>query len=113
MTEANTPIPAGKHQVRMEFKYGGGLAKGGDITLYYDGKPVGKGRGEKSIPMGFSADEACDVGADTGSPASTDYGPTGNAFSGEIHWVQIDIGADDHDHLISSEERFKLAMARQ
>jgi hypothetical protein len=101
MTEANTPIPAGKHQVRMEFKYdGGGLAKGGDITLYYDGKPVGKGR-------------VCDVGADTGSPASTDYGPTGNAFSGEIHWVQIDIGADDHDHLISSEERFKLAMARQ
>ena len=114
MTEANTPIPAGKHQVRMEFKYdGGGLAKGGDVNLYYDGKPVGKGRVEKSIPMGFSADEACDVGADTGSPASTDYGPTGNAFSGEIHWVQIDIGADDHDHLISPEERFKLAMARQ
>ena len=42
-----------------------------------------------------------------------DYGPTGNAFSGEIHWVQIDIGSDDHDHLISPEERFKLAMARQ
>ena len=36
---ADKPIPAGKHQVRMEFKYdGGGLAKGGDVTLYYDGK---------------------------------------------------------------------------
>jgi hypothetical protein len=33
-------------------------------------------------PMAFSADEACDVGSDTGSPASTDYGPTGNKFSG-------------------------------
>ncbi len=112
--EATTPIPAGKHQVRMEFKYdGGGLAKGGDVTLYYDGKAVGKGRVDKTQPMGYSADEACDVGADTGSPASPDYGPRGNTFSGEIHWVQIDIGTDDHDHLITPEERFQLAMARQ
>ena len=65
----------------MEFKYdGGGLAKGADITLYYDGKSVGKGRVKQSIPMGFSADEACDVGADTGSPASPDYGPRGKSL---------------------------------
>ena len=38
-TEAETPIPGGTHQVRMEFAYdGGGLAKGGDVTLFYDGK---------------------------------------------------------------------------
>ena len=37
-TTADTPIAAGNHQVRMEFAYdGGGLAKGGDVTLYYDG----------------------------------------------------------------------------
>ena len=43
-TEAEKPIPAGKHQVRMEFKYdGGGLAKGGNVTLYYDGKKTGAG----------------------------------------------------------------------
>jgi arylsulfatase len=114
ITGAGAPIPPGKHQVRMEFAYdGGGLAKGANITLYYDGQPVGQGRVERSIPMGFSADEACDVGGDTGSPASPDYGPTGNAFNGEITWVQLDIGADDHDHLISPEERFNLAMARQ
>jgi arylsulfatase len=112
--EADAPIPSGRHQVRMEFAYdGGGLARGGDITLYYDGKAVGKGRVERSVPMGFSADEACDVGSDTGSPASPDYGPTGNAFTGEIAWVQLDIGGDDHDHLISPEERLNLAMARQ
>src|SRR6202044_1298375 len=35
MVTAEQPIPAGKHQVRMEFAYdGGGLAKGGDVTLY-------------------------------------------------------------------------------
>ena len=114
ITEAEQPIPAGKHQVRMEFKYdGGGIAKGGDVTLYYDGKPVGKGRVKQSQPMGYSADEACDVGSDTGSPASPEYGPRGNKFTGEIQWVQIDIGKDDHDHLISLEERFNLAMARQ
>jgi hypothetical protein len=57
ITEANKPIPAGKHQVRMEFAYdGGGLAKGGDVTLYYDGKQVGKGRVDQTIPMGYSAE---------------------------------------------------------
>jgi arylsulfatase len=112
--EANAPIPPGKHQVRMEFAYdGGGLAKGGTVTLYYDGKPVGKGRVEKTQPMGYSADEACDVGSDTGSPASPDYGPTGNSFTGTINWVQLDIGDDSHDHLITAEDRMRIAMARQ
>ena len=44
MITADQPIPAGEHQVRMEFAYdGGGLAKGGDVTLYYDGQAVGTG----------------------------------------------------------------------
>jgi len=111
---AGEPIPAGEHQVRMEFAYdGGGLAQGGKVTLYYDGKAVGSGRVDRTIPMGFSADEACDVGRDTGSPASPDYGPTGNAFTGQISWVQIDIGSDSHDHLITAEDRLNIAMARQ
>ena len=114
MVEASKKIPAGKHQVRMEFHYdGGGLGLGGEVQLYYDGKAVGAGRVDKTQPMAFSADEACDVGADTGSPASPDYGPTGNKFSGEIDWVQIDIGEDSHDHLITPEERLNIAMAKQ
>ena len=101
--EANRPVPPGKHQVRMEFKYdGGGLAKGGDVTLYYDGEAVGKGRVERTIPMGYSADQACGVSSDTGWPASPDYGPSGNAFTGAIEWVQIDLGDDDHNHLITA-----------
>jgi len=114
ITSAQEPIPVGKHQVRMEFTYdGGGLAKGGDVALFYDGKPVGTGRVEQTQPMGYSADEACDVGSDTGSPASPDYGPSGNRFTGSIEWVQLDIGEDSHDHLITTEDRFNLAMARQ
>ena len=111
---AETPLPPGKHQVRMEFAYdGGGLAKGGTVTLYHDGAAVGTGRVEMTIPMGFSADEACDIGRDTGSPASPDYGPTDNEFTGTIDWVQIDIGEDNHDHLVTAAERFAFAMGKQ
>jgi hypothetical protein len=112
--EATQPIPAGHHQVRMEFKYdGGGLAKGGDVTLYVDGQQVGTGRLEQTVPMAYSADETCDVGKEGGSPVSPDYGPSGNEFSGEVNWVQIDLEKDDHDHMISPDERYRIAMARQ
>ena len=51
----------------MEFEYdGGGLAKGGAVTLYVDGKTVGEGRVEQTVPMVFSADETCDVGKEGG-----------------------------------------------
>ena len=72
--EADAAIPPGTHQVRMEFAYdGGGLAKGGTVTLYLDGDQVGEGRVEATVPMIFSADETADVGRDTASPVSDDY----------------------------------------
>jgi arylsulfatase len=98
----------------MAFKYdGGGTGKGGGVTLYVDGKSVGQGRVDNTVPMAFSADETCDVGKEAGSPVSPDYGPTGNEFSGEVNWVQNDLEKDDSDHLVSAEERFRVAMARQ
>jgi arylsulfatase len=112
--EAGEKIPAGTHQVRMEFAYdGGGLAKGGGVTLYYDGQKVGEGRIEQSVPMVFSADETTDVGRESGTPVSPDYTRETSAFTGAVNWVQIDLGKDDHDHLISPEERLRLAMIRQ
>jgi hypothetical protein len=108
------PIPAGEHQVRMEFNYdGGGLGKGGTVTLYLDGAKAGEGRVEGTVPMLFSADETTDVGSDSATPVSDDYGPRTSAFSGRVRWVQIDLDVDDHDHLISPEERLRIAMARQ
>ena len=42
--ESDGTLPGGEHQVRMEFAYaGGGLGKGGQVTLYVDGKKVGEG----------------------------------------------------------------------
>ena len=71
---AETAVPAGTHQVRMEFAYdGGGLAKGGTATLYIDGSAVGEGRIGGTVPMVYSGDETCDVGYDSGTPVSDDY----------------------------------------
>jgi arylsulfatase len=110
------PIPAGEHQVRMEFSYdGGGLGKGGDVRLYVDGEQVGEGRVDGTVPMLFSADETTDVGGDTATPVSDDYGPKDSEFTGSVGWVQLDIdeAAEDVDHLISPDERLRVAMARQ
>ena len=58
--------------------------------------------------MVFSADETTDVGRDTGTPVSDDYRAT-TRFTGHVNWVQLDIddAAEDVDHLITPEERFK------
>jgi arylsulfatase len=113
-TAADAPIPAGKHQVRMEFAYdGGGLAKGGDVTLYYDGAAVGTGRVGATQAMIFSADETTDIGYESGTTVTADYTAATSRFTGRINWVQIDLGGDDHDHFIDPEERLRIAMARQ
>ncbi len=112
--EAGQKISSGRRQVRMEFAYdGGGLAKGGNVTLYYDGKKVGEGRVENTVPMTFSLDETTDVGRESSTPVTADYNRATSDFTGKIHWVQIDLGKDDHDHLISPEERLRVAMTRQ
>ena len=105
--EAAGTLPAGEHQVRMEFAYaGGGLGKGGKVTLYVDGKKVGEGDVPMTLAMIFSADDGCDVGEDSGAPVSPDYGPRGNAFNGRIKGVQIAI-ADAAENRITSSHRRK------
>jgi hypothetical protein len=36
-------------------------------------------------------------------------------FSGQVNWVEFDAAtaADDHNHLITAEERLQVAMAKQ
>jgi arylsulfatase len=112
--EATEAVPAGTHQVRMEFAYdGGGLAKGGTITLYVDGKPVGDGKIAATVPMIYSADETCDVGIDTGTPVSEDYTAATSGFTGTVNWVELSAGDDDHGHLITHEELMRVATTLQ
>jgi len=110
------PLAEGEHQVRVEFAYdGGGLGKGGTATLYVDGDKSGDGRVEGTVPMVFSADETLDIGADSGTPVSDDLAPSELEFNGRVRWVELDLGdaADDADHVIGTEERLRIAMARQ
>jgi arylsulfatase A-like enzyme len=114
--ESERPIPEGKHQVRMEFAYdGGGIAKGGTVTLYVDGGQVGEGRVDRTEPFAFSGDETVDVGMERGSPVSPHYGPRDNAFNGEVAWVELDVdkAALDQDHILTGAERFHVALAVQ
>ncbi|HEV2950471.1 MAG TPA: arylsulfatase, partial [Actinomycetota bacterium] len=113
--EGDSEVPPGTHQVRMEFDYAGpGLGKGGDVTLYVDGAKTGEGKVAATAAMIFSADDTCDVGRENGAMVAEDY-PVPNTFTGEVNWVEIDVGtaAADADHQIDPEELLRVAMARQ
>ncbi|ANJ25659.1 arylsulfatase [Agromyces aureus] len=114
IVRSDAPVPAGTTELRAHFDYdGGGLAKGGTVTLFADGARIGEGRVEKTIPFQFTFDETTDVGVDLASPVSTDYAAKGNEFTGTLDWVRIDLGDDDHSHLIDDEHKLAVAMLKQ
>ncbi|MCA9073986.1 MAG: arylsulfatase [Planctomycetaceae bacterium] len=114
--ESSDALPAGQHQVRMEFDYaGGGLGKGGEATLYVDGQQVGRGKVGATLAFVFSADDGCDVGEDSGAPVSPDYKPLVNHFNGEVKGVQLSISddPDNSDHLVDPQQAIRAALGRQ
>ena len=113
-TESAVTLPEGRHQVRMEFAYdGGGPAKGGKVTLFVDGKPVGTGRVDATEPALFSADETCDIGTEFGSLVTPDYGR--RDFNGDVNWVELAVGDDAKrgDASVTVADRLQLAMGIQ
>ena len=108
-------LSSGEHQVRMEFKYdGGGLAKGGTVTLYIDGNTVGSGRVERTLAMVFSLDETSDVGIKPGSQITPDVPIGNNAFTGTVQLVVIELDTQEEvDHLISREQLLHILLAHQ
>ena len=113
-TTSEIVLEPGAHELRVHFAYdGGGLGKGGAVTLSDGETKLGEGRVTRTLPFFFSMDETVDVGADVASPVSADYGATGNAFTGTISWVRVDVGDDDHDHLIDPAHQMQIAMTRQ
>ncbi len=98
--QAGSPLPAGDHQVRVEFEYDGhnplsDLGLGGTVSLFVDGQRVADGRVERTVPGAFSAVETFDLGVDAGSPVSENYPAMDNRFNGTVEWVQIDTGTLD------------------
>lgn len=89
-------LATGDAEVVLRFDYdGGGLGKGGAVTLAVNGATVATGRVEATVPFLFSmSGETLDVGIDTGSPV----GPYPNdfPFTGEILRVDATIRTDQH-----------------
>jgi arylsulfatase len=114
VVDAQKAITAGAHQIRSEFAYdGGGLAKGGTVTLYYDGDQVGQGKVAATQPMIFSATEGLDIGEDGGTPVQPGSSVEDSVFTGEIEWVELSVGEDDHSHMITTEDHVQMLMSKQ
>jgi arylsulfatase len=85
-------LPAGKAEIVVDFKYdGGGMGKGGKLTLSANGRTLAEGRLEKTIPIQFSLGEGVDIGMDVGSPIDFTY-RLPFAFTGKIEKVLIKLG---------------------
>jgi arylsulfatase A-like enzyme len=87
-----TPLPAGKATVEAKFVYdGGGMGKGGAMSLLVNGKPVGEGRVTETQGITLGLGGTLDVGLDSGSGVDEAYAPP-FAFNGEIEKVTVDLG---------------------
>ncbi len=107
-------LTPGSHLIRMEFAYdGGGIGKGGMVTLFVDAKKVAEGRIERTVPVAFAGDARLMVGNKTGGPICPDFRVSGNHFSGRVNWVQIDLAPARADQVISGEQQMKVALATQ
>jgi arylsulfatase len=98
-------LAPGTAVIRVDFKYDGGIGKGGTATLFINDKNVSQGRIEKTCPSRFGA-ESFDVGMDNGSAVSESYeGPF--AYSGTIKKVQIHIAPSN----VSAADQQKVSNA--
>ena len=88
VTSSEALLP-GLAVIRVDFKYDGGIGKGGTATLFVNEKKVAEGRIGKTCPSRFGA-ESFDVGMDNGSPVSEAYEPP-FAYAGTIKKVEINI----------------------
>ncbi len=88
---AKDPLSKGKTKLVVDFKYdGGGMGKGGSITMSANGKTIAEGRMERTIPIAFSLGEGVDIGMDVGSPVDFTY-ELPFAFAGTIEKVEVEL----------------------
>jgi arylsulfatase A-like enzyme len=90
---AEEPLPAGEVTVRMVFAADEAKpATGGEVTLFIDDRPVGKGRMDHTVPIRFSGYAGMDIGRDNGGVVDLSYEQDKPfAFTGTIKKVVFDI----------------------
>jgi arylsulfatase len=88
---AKEPLPSGKHKLVMNFTYdGGGMGKGGDVSIKANEALVAEGHVGRTVPFRFSTEETLDIGEDTGTPVDLSYDVPAR-FTGELGKVVIDL----------------------
>lgn len=88
---SETALPSGPVKIRAQFTYdGGGLGKGGAMSLFVNDQKVGEGRMEQTQAITLGLGGTLDIGADTGSPVDEAYTPPFN-FTGTIKQVTVDL----------------------
>ncbi len=103
--QADEPLPAGEVTVRMEFAADAPKpATGGEVTLYINDRPVGKGRMDHTVPIRFSAYAGMDIGRDNGGVVDLSYADKKPfAFTGTVNKVTFDVrphpSAQDEEEL--------------
>jgi arylsulfatase A-like enzyme len=82
-------------QLEFRFKYdGGGIGKGGMMSILGDGTLIAEGRIERTISIPVGLGETMDTGRDTGVPVARNR-PGQTPFEGEIHEIRINVGRPD------------------
>jgi arylsulfatase len=88
-------LPAASDKLEVRFAYEGKSPKefgrGGAVSLWADGRKLGEGRLEKTLPAMFSILEGMDVGADYGSPVSEQYPFPFPFAGGQLDTVTVDL----------------------
>ena len=109
--ESASPLPTGKVNARMQFQADAAKpATGGQVTLYVNGRPVGGGRMEHTVPLRFSGYAGMDIGRDNGLPVDRSYADRlPYAFTGKIEKVVFDL----QPAAMPEEERQLHEMAQQ
>lgn len=88
---SESPLPTGAVRLRAEFKYdGGGLGKGGTMSLFVNDQKVGEGRMAETQGITLGLGGTLDIGEDTGSAVDESYTPPFR-FDGTIKQVTVDL----------------------
>ena len=90
---ADEDLPTGNVTVRMEFVADAATpATGGEVTLFIDERPVGKGHMDHTVPVRFSGYAGMDIGRDNGGVVDRAYeNQKPFAFTGTVKKVTFDI----------------------
>ena len=77
-------------------------ATGGEVTLFIDDRPVGKGRMDHTVPVRFSGYAGMDIGRDNGGVVDRSYADKKPfPFTGTIKKVVFDV----KPHLTDEDEQ--------